>query len=404
MPRFAYEAFERSGQRKAGTVHALTELQALEQLSKKGLTPVELTQDGSAERWWNREVSLSGKSSVKPADLELFFDTFSTLLASQFPVSRALSFCEEQTRNRELADAIAELRAGIENGETFTASLENQAQVFPRRLRTMLGLGENSNTLPQAAAKAAELLQTENELRRQVTSAMVYPVILIGMSLLVLALIVFYLAPTLAPVFVSAGVEAPPMLRAMVAVRTAVAGNPLLTMGVVLVSCGLFFMARGFLFSLLVGALSYVPAIARYSNSREALRVCQSLELMLGAGASLPEALTAAQDAAISETWRAILREAQLEVEAGASLSASLGGFDQFDPIAYSLLSAGEESNDLPRMLNLASTRLQSETRLALQRALRLLTPSITLLIGAVVGVLIVSTITAILDLNDIAI
>lgn len=403
MPRFAYEALDSTGKTISGTIDAAHEQQALELISGRGLTPVDLHHGNLKVPWWSRELSLSGASSVKSRDLETFFESFATLLSASLPLSRALAFCENQARNRELQQAISELRADVENGKSLAASLESQGKAIPERLQKIVLLGERSNTLPEAVRRAAQMLKTEAELRGELRSAMVYPIILLVMSLLVLTLLVFYLAPTLTPVFATAGVDAPPVLRILTRIKELLSQNGLVSMAILIGIALLMFLGWGKVLGFLGRALAVIPAVAQYQNNRETLRFCQSLSLMLDAGATLPEALNAADDATTSVAWKNMISEARLKVEAGANLSDSLAEFPNFEPVTLSLLRAGEESGSIGPMLGSAMLTLQNGTKEALQKTLRLLTPALTLFIGAMVGFLIISTITAILDLNDIA-
>jgi general secretion pathway protein F len=403
MTRFRYDALEPDGRAVTGTIDAMDEVQALELISNKGLTPVDLQQGSQKAPWWSRELSFSGASSVKARDLESFLESFATLLSANLPLPRALAFCEGQTRNYELMQAISEIRSDLENGRTLAVSLEAQNGIIPERIRVILRLGESSNTLPLAVNRAAEMLRLEAELRRELKSAMIYPIILLFMSLLVLALVIFYLAPTLAPVFATAGAEPPYVLLAMTGIRDFVVGNFMIALGATVVTVLLLFLLRVQINTLLVMLVSYVPAISRYQEERETLRFCQSLTLMLTAGASLPEAINSAEQATSSSQWKSAILQARLEVESGGRLSQSLEDFEAFDPMTLSLLRAGEESDNVVEMLSSATRSLQNNTKASLQRALRLLTPALTLVIGGLVGLLIISTISAILDLNDIA-
>ena len=148
---------------------------------------------------------------------------------------------------------------------------------------------------------------------------------------------------------------------------------------------------------------SHLPIAGAYLRQRETLRFCQNLSLMLTAGATLPEALTTAEEATDASVWQTHIHTAREEIEAGQSLSVSFQEFAPFDPMALSLIKAGEESDNLVAMLSSAATALEGTTRTTLKRALGLLTPTLTLIIGGLVGLLIMSTISAILDLNDIA-
>ena len=403
MPRFSYDAYQADGNEVSGTIDASDEPHALELIAARGLIPTELKTGTRKGPWWTRELSLTGASSVKPRDLEAFFESFATLLTAQLPLPRALAFCENQARNFELAQLISEIRADIENGKTLSAALNAQDTVIPERLQVLLQLGESSNTLPQAVSSAAEVLRVEANLRREVKSAMVYPLILLVMSLLVLALIVFYLAPTLSPVFATAGAEPPFILQTLNGLRTLILGTPLFSAIGVGATCMSFFFLRKPIAKLASKLASLLPIIAAYQGARETLRFTQTVTLMLTAGATLPEALKAAEGATTSQSWQAALAQSREEIEAGGTLSGSLEGFAEFDPMTLSLLRAGEESDSIVDMLSAATTKLQNTTQSALQQALRLLTPALTLIIGGMVGLLIISTISAILDLNDIA-
>lgn len=403
MPRFSYSAYQTDGQVVSGTIDAVDEPHALEQISARGLVPVDLRLGSRKGPWWSREFSLTGASSVKPRDLEAFFESFATLLSAQMPLPRALAFCEEQARNFELAQSISELRADIENGKTLSAALEAQESVIPERLQALLQLGESSNTLPQAVSRAAEMLRVEAELRHEIKSAMIYPVILLVMSLLVLALIVLYLAPTLLPVFTTAGATPPFILQALNNIRDLVLADPIVSAIGAGAMCILTFLLRKPITKVASALLSRIPIITTYQSARETLRFTQTVTLMLTAGATLPEALKAAESAAVSKSWQAALARSREDIEAGGTLSGSLESFAEFDAMTLSLLKAGEESDNLIVMLTSAATKLQSTTQNALQQALRLLTPALTLIIGGMVGLLIISTISAILDLNDIA-
>ncbi|MDA8747770.1 type II secretion system F family protein [Litoreibacter sp.] len=403
MPRFSYDAYQADGRAVSGTIDARDELQALEFISSRGLTPADIRTGSQKGPWWTRELSFSGASSVKPRDLEGFFESFATLLAAQLPLPRALAFCEQQAHNIELKQSLSELRSDIENGKTLSAALEAQNTTIPERLQSLLRLGESSNTLPQAVTRAAALLHLEADLRRELNAAMVYPMILLVMSVLVLALIVFYLAPTLSPVFTTAGTTPPVMLQFMNQARDQIVSNPMTSLTVFVLICFFLFAGRQYLATLLGKLFNRIPVIANYRRARETLRFCQTLGLMLTAGATLPKALRTAEDSTPSRQWKAAIAQSRYDVEAGGALTASLEEFTEFDPLTLSLLRAGEESDTVVAMLNSAADKLQNTTQNALQQALRLLTPTLTLLIGGMVGFLIISTISAILDLNDIA-
>jgi general secretion pathway protein F len=124
---------------------------------------------------------------------------------------------------------------------------------------------------------------------------------------------------------------------------------------------------------------------------------------MLGSGAPLPQALAAAREAVALEPHRALLERAEAQVVAGGTLATALGHGQLIDPTALAMIEAGEEADDLRAILDTATTILAEETTRTLTQAIRTLTPVLTLTIAFGVGAIILTTISAIMDLNDIA-
>ncbi len=404
MPRFAYTAVTANGAPVAGEVTAETEVLALDQIARRGLTPVSMKEGGDAGPWWNRDISLfGGGETVRLEALERFFSALAALLEARLALPRALTFCQEEAKDPRLVRALRTTIAEIENGTSLANSMRAASPAFPERFLALLSVGEAANRLPDTVARAADLLSSELKLTRELRAAMVYPAVLMGMSALVLAVIVFYLAPTLLPVFASAGAPPPAFLSFLTGVgQSLLAGWPVLLM--LLAIAG--FAARMFhdaLALVVTNTLLRLPLSGPYLRKRETLRAFQALKLMLESGATLPRAVAAARDATTVPSFRVLLQTAENRIVAGGNLSDSLATPPLIDPMGLALLRAGEESDRLVLTLAAATKSLADDTANTLAQAVRLFTPMVTLAIGLAVGATILSTITAIMDLNEIA-
>jgi len=404
MPRYAYNAYSQTGELEAGELHAESDLAALDALTARGLKPVSLTAGGSAERWWQRDFSLTGgPAQADPAALEHFFKTLSSLLAVRFPLPRALRFCVAQARDRRMARALTLVHDAVGDGQSLAAAMRGAGGFFPDRLISMIEVGENANRLADVSARTAETLGAEAERRRELRAALLYPAILMVMSVMVMALLVFYLAPTLTPVFASASAEPPAILAAMTRLRAALIGGwPILLAG--LLGLGLALRAAGT--GLRAGLFRLglrLPGIGAYLRQVHTLRICQTLALMLSSGAPLPRAVATARDAAAPHAYRAALATAHDAIIAGGTLSAPLHGNGLFDPMAVAMIEAAEETDQLSPVLDRLVADLRIRSSRSLTQAIRMITPVLTLAIGLGVGAVILSTVTAIMDLNDIA-
>ncbi len=404
MPRFAYSAYDPAGKLVRGELDCTSDIEALDHLAVLGLTPVEVQQGGVSGPWWSREISLSGQAgALKPAALEQFFTTLSALLAASFPLPRALQYAAQQSRDQATRRVIERLHGAVENGATLASAMADAGPAFPDRLVTLVGVGEGSNTLPEVTKRIAQLLAEQARLKRELKGALVYPMILLGMSVLVMALIVFYLVPTLEPVFRSAQAALPLPLQIMSSLRSVL----LSTWPVLLVGAGMLLvaalLARRSLGQHLNALAMRLPIVGRFLRQRATLEICQTMSLMLGSGATLSQALTTARKATPNPAYAAVLAGAEDTITSGGRLSDTLVGHPLIDQMSAMLLQAGEEADRLPDVLDTVTRDLTDRTRRTLTQLIQLLTPVMTLLIGFSVGAVILSTISAIMDLNDIA-
>lgn len=402
MPTFAYSAIDPQGKRSTGEVIAADQVTALDQIAAKGLTALEVTEGQAAQPWWNRDIQFLTSSTLKPKELESFFSALSAMLAAQTPLPRALRFCADLTRDKVMKTKLQTAISAVEDGMPLADALTVNDAAFPERLTTMIRLGETSNNLGPVVARAAKMLEAEAQLRREVQQALIYPIILLLMSIFVISVLVFYLAPTLAPVFASANAEPPGIIAVMVRLEALfTTAWPALLIGAA-VGAVLLYALRARLFLVIQSLLQLLPVTRGYQSKRESLRLCQTLYLMLSSGGQLSDAIKTAAAGTDQPKWQAMLTQAHRDIEAGQTMTTALLNNTAIDPMTRTILTTGEESDQLVTVLGSAVNTLQSQTSQTLSQAVKLLTPLLTLAIGLAVGAIILSTITAIMDLNDV--
>ena len=239
-------------------------------------------------------------------------------------------------------------------------------------------------------------------MRRELRGALTYPAILLVASLLVIAAIVFLLAPTLAPIFRAVNADPPWTIQAMMTVRNVVLDHGLIILvALAVLAGGLLVLARWRVVDLI--DLRYrLPLLGIILREADAGRSLAALGLLLESGAPLPAALGAAREAAGSAALRQLLGFAEEHVTAGGKLRDCLDG-DVLPDTARHMIRLGEESNRLAAMLRHAAAILEARASRRTARVIQLLTPALTLVIGLIVGFLIYTTLTAVLDINDLA-
>lgn len=403
MPRYTYSAVDHANTVVDGEVLADTELAALDQLGRKGLTPLSIEEGGQSGPWWSRDITLFGATGKLPLEVQgQFFQMFATMLSSQFGLPRALAFCHEQAKDGRLKRTLETVSSEVAGGSTLADAME-EVGTFDPRFSIMIRLGETSNRLNLVTSDIRTMLSAELRNRRQLRQALVYPMLLLMMSLAVLLMLVFFLAPTLVPVFTSANIPPPRLLSALNSIGAWLAEN-WITFAIGLSIAGLtFIILRQRLLGLLGTVLAKLPGIRPVVIGRRSLAFCQTLRLMLSSGARLPVALATAADMTQDPNWQSDLLTVKAAVEAGGLLSNAIADTPHLTSAAKAFLNAGEESDQMDNMLQQACLVLEEDVTNRINAALRLLTPILTLVIGLSVAFLIFSTISAILDLNDIA-
>ncbi len=403
MPRFRYSAYSSDGKLQKGDLVAGDASAALKSLRARGLTPVEIMEGKTDLPWWRRDFSLTGKrKGLSDAELSMLFSSLASLARAQFPLAKALKFTVSNAKSSSLRLPLERMLEQVEDGSTLAHAMRQEESTFPMRFIAMINLGEKSNSLPSVLENISQALREQIELKREIRGAMIYPAILLAMSVAVMGLLLFYLVPTLKPVFASANADLPVALAVMDRLKSAlVSGWPafLLCFAVLLI----LLLRAGQWRTWLEPLLLRLPWFGRHIRERGTLALCQALELMLSSGASLSQALQTAETTATSSAFRNLISDMSSDITNGGKLSDSLKRSDLIDPMSKNLLISGEESNHMSVVLTALAQDLKTQSHTRIKESVKLITPLMTLIIGGGVGTVLLSTISAIMDLNDIA-
>lgn len=401
MTQFSYVAMDRTGRRTKGKLNASSKENAMIMLEIEGLVPINLRNTTSELPWWEREFSLFGSKELSADDTLNFFDSVSTGLSAHLNLVDSLKLAEDTSRSRFVQKLINQLSEQIAEGKSLSASMEMSRPPFDRRLVAAVTLGERSNRLPAVFAQLATNLNTEKETRKEIKQSLVYPMILSLASMFVLGLLIFVLTPALAPLFADGRVAPPLALRAMMLARSMLIDWWLMLIsGFICAYFGYLFVQHrlGGTFWALLHRLPYIRKIVRQYDT---LAFCEALELILSSGGTIVDGLSAAAVTAQRGEMRTMLEISRAEISDGATLRTTVFNSILIDPTVGKILIAGDASNQLQQVLVPTINRLKKETRGSVDTFVKLLTPLITLVLGLLVGAIILSTISAILDLND---
>lgn len=402
IPIFSYRAYGDAGRIEAGQLDSPTETAAYDTLRALGLTVVDLREGDAAlgaEPWWKRDL-VFGSGALPLADQAALAEQMATMLRVHLPVLEALNILAqgaERSDVRRRLERVARLVAGgMPLAEAFAHSGPRVAPVFLSLLRS----GEQSDALPDQLTDLARLLRLKDQLRGQVTTALLYPSILIAAAVAVILIVSLTLAPALAPLFEGESRQMPGSLSFFLALGTVVSTWwPVILLGFLGLGAGFFWVSRSGW-----GRVAYrLPLFGPLLLNSDLLTLVRSLALLLKSGWPLAEAMRGLVKSDAGGPFLPDLKAAISALERGERAHPALAKGGRLPAMSRELFRIGEETNTLVPVLEALSQTLQGQLEQSTQRFLRLLTPILTLVIGGAVGALVYSIMGAVLSINDLA-
>lgn len=414
MPRFAYKAYDGKGRLEEGALDADSEKAVLEALARRGRFPLEVALSalpgatsavpaaGAPVPWWQREIGASGPLPL--AAQAVLARELATLLAARLPVDEALRIVALQPRiGRRARRIVADAARRVGEGAALSDALAAAGRAVPDHVCRLVAAGERSGRLPEVLGELAQSMEQGVRLAGRITTALLYPCLLLVASLATLGLVVGVMVPAVVPLFRDAGVSPPAALAFLAAAQETVAARWPLVLGLVAGAAGLLAWAAtdtrlGSLRDGLVLRLPFAGPLARHTATA---RLARSLAMLLGNGVPMVEALTAASGTVANGAVRAGVREAARAVNTGAALSGELARSGLLPDLALRFVRIGEETGQLVPMLARVADLYEHDVEQRLERGLGIAAPLVTIVIGLGIGALILSVMSAVLGLNE---
>lgn len=404
MPTFRYRAYGPGGDFAEGIIDAASSDAANDELWSQGLTPFDMrTSTASGAKWWQREIFSSG--SAQRGDLAAFTREFATLNAADIPLDDALRILRDQASNSRLRSLVEGLLADVLNGATLSDAMQKQARTFPTDYIAMVRAGEIGGTINEVFLELADLLERRLEIRGRVQSALVYPCMLVVLSLGTLAIIIGGLIPNIAPIFSESGKPMPATIQFMLAVQARWSEIVIAIALVAAAVTGVMSIAirRPAVRLALDRRKLRVPVLGAFLLQQETARFARTLGTMLKAGVPLLQAAKSGRSVVGNRHLAAGMDRAIEAVHQGVALHRALRAEVNLPPIALQMISVGEEAGKLDRMLLRVAVMLERQIQASIDRFMAALSPILTVGIALMVGALIMPVMNAVLSINDLA-
>jgi general secretion pathway protein F len=406
MPQFRFTAIGPSGEAQRGVLEAVSQAEVIARLQRQGSLPMRA--EPVIETGWlggllhAEFVFRRGLSAQQITDLTR---ELATMLGAGQDIDRALRYTQETAPNRRVERVVARLREAVRDGSPLSAALTREPHCFSRLYIGLVRAGEASGGLAEALARLADLLERQRRIAATVTSALIYPCLLILAAIGAVALLLTQVLPQFAPLFEQSGVKLPASTQFLIDSGAFVsAWGPLLLLlllASVLIAGAILRrpgprMAMDWL-------VLRLPAVGQLQREILAARLTRAFGTLLVNGVPLMAALGIARDALGNRVAMAALDRAAQSARSGGSLAQPLGEAAVFPPRTIHLLRLGEENAQLGPLALHAAEIHEERSRIVVQRLVALLVPVITIVMGVVVAGIVASLLSAMLSLNDLA-
>lgn len=403
---FYFRAGTPGGDVFAGELTAGSSEDALQQLRRKGFQPLRLETRPIRESWLNREISFGGARRLTQADCQSFCRELSLLLRSGVPMAEALAvMLAALPRRSRLYGFVATVRHAIQLGRPLSGAVDGAGYRLPPDLVPLLQAGEGSSTLVAALDMVASSYAEANRFRRAYVAAAAYPILLLAVSGVVFGLLALFVAPSLVSLFTSMNRPVPMALAALSAVGSFLTANGVaIGVGaVVLLLIAFTGSTAAVVRGVAVRCLSAIPVLGSALNWAATRRFVTTLRLHLLGHVSLAAALPSAFAAASFAGGEARAAAVVTRVRAGAAFSPELRTARLLPDKIVHLIEVGETGGRLAEVLEAVAGEATARFEQRMSLVTSLLAPALILVVGTMIGGVIFSVFSALLEINEIA-
>jgi type IV pilus assembly protein PilC len=390
MSTFAYKALDSTGTAVQGEIEAEDKVAVASQLRSRGLIVVDIDEQNVGggdifERF----------KKVKPDELTIATRQFSTMVSSGMSMLRALYVLEDQQENPKLKEAFSQVRKDVEAGLALSDALGRHPDIFNELYVAMVAAGETGGILEDTLKRVADQLEKDASLRRQIKSAMVYPIVIFSFAGIVVIALVAFLVPVFEGVFKDFGGDLPAITKVTVSFSHLITRKPYIIIGVI------FAVVYGFRrwknskrgkeqwdriklrFPMKIGDVVQKVALARFARTYSAL---------IAAGVPMLEAIEITGRTSGNVVVENAMNAVHESVRNGGTIAAPMRNEpDAFPGMVVQMVSVGEETGALDSMLAKIADFYEDEVDAAVKALTSILEPIMIIFVGGIVGFVVIA-------------
>ena len=406
MPSYSYKAADSAGKIVTGTLEADEEKKVVAELQNLGLIPIRISvAKGNGKRLGMNlsEQFLSLFHGVSSKHVMAFTQDLATLLEAGLPVDRALSLLIESAENERFKMVASDILKTVQGGGYLSDALAKHPKAFTSFYVSMVRAGEAGGVLEAVLSRLGEFLESAQELKDYIKSAMVYPLFLVGVGGVSIIILLTFVIPKFSIIFSDMGQAIPLSTQFLLGVSELLQSYWWAIL--ILLGAGYFFTRR--YINTPAGRLKFdrkkmkFPVVGGLIKKIEVARFARTLGTLTKSGVPILQALMLVKDIMGNKVIAGSMENVYARVKEGDRLSKPLKDTGIFPPLAIQMITVGEETGRLDRMLLRVAESYEKMVRNTVKRLISLLEPAMILFMGLVVGFVVVSMLMAVFSMNE---
>jgi len=400
MSAYQYIAKDRNGHSVMGALDAASETEAAEVLHKKELVVISIEQvkEKTGAKGDRKDAKL------KADELVIFSRQLATMIDAGIPLVQALGILGEQIENKTLQNVVGAVRRDIEGGMSFCDALARHPKAFSELFINMARAGEASGMLDEVLDRLATYLEKTAALNRKIRSSLVYPAVVVTIAVLITALLLLKVVPTFKGIFEALGGQLPLPTRVLISISDIVRRFFLFVLG--------FLVASGFIFKRYIdterGRYNFDKQILRFPILGQLFRkvalakFSRTLSTLVKSGVVILSALDIVAKTAGNKLVEETIESCRTAVRNGEAISRPLSKSGVFPPMVCRMISVGEQTGQLEKMLTKIADFYDEQVDAAVTGLTSMIEPLVIAFLGIVIGGIVISLFLPIFKITEL--
>jgi len=389
MPNFKYVAKDHEGKNESGMLEAKNQTEAIDVLRKKDLIIVSVAE---ATKKFDFKKSFGGKKKVKLDDLVVFSRQLATMVDAGIPLVGALDILGDQIDNRDFGAVITSIRNDVETGSSLSEGLAKHKDIFSTLFINMVKAGESSGMLDEILDRLAEYLEKTSSLQKKVHSAMVYPMIVSSIAFIITFGLIWKIVPIFKTIFEGFGAKLPVPTMILISLSEFIQKYIIL---MVIIAGLAAFLINKFIKTekgktMIDGMLLSMPVFGILFRKVAISKFTRTLSTLIKSGVPILTALEIVAKTSGNTVVEAAIDTVRANVREGENIAEPLSRSKIFPPMVTRMVSVGEQSGELEKMLSKIADFYDEQVDTAVSGLTSMIEPLIIAFLGIVIGSIVV--------------